>query len=277
MQPVQPATKFQERTIIFTVFNYGEDPASYLEAIKEKCDWVYGQLEKCPTTEKLHIQAMAYSKVNCKWGFVRAHKEKCFDPLASIKYCSKDESRVDGPWEFGPRPTWNKKGQKLTNMELIQGDLKTLVDENRIPLVSLPKIIKAREIYSNLKPIIMEEKVIKGTWHYGPPRTGKSTAARTGVYYLKSANKWWDGYNGEDKVVLEDVDTSMKEWLGYFLKIWTDWWAFRGEVKGSQIMIQIKEFHVTSNYSIKEIFGEDCDAIQVRFKTIHYSDFFKIK
>ena len=130
-------------------------------------------------------------------------------------------------------------------------------------------------MYLNLKPIEQEEKIIKGVWHYGPPRTGKSSAARTGEYYLKPASKWWCGYTGQSKVVLEDVEPSQKDWLGYFLKIWTDWWPFRAEVKGGSMLIQIKEFHVTSNYSIEEVFGPDCEAIKVRFKVIHYSDFFK--
>jgi hypothetical protein len=92
------------------------------------------------------------------------------------------------------------------------------------------------------------------------------------------ANKWWDGYKGESKVVLEDVDISMKDWLGNFLKIWTDWWSFKGEIKGGVIDIQLKEFHVTSNYKINEIWEDPkmVDAIQARFKNIHYSDPFKL-
>jgi len=213
---------------------------------------------------------MAWNKTSISWSLLDCHKEKCIDPQASILYCTKEESRVSGPYELGTRPTWNVKGQKLKNIDLITGDLKKLVDEDKISLLSLKRVMENRVIYQNFKTILPEEKKVKGTWHYGEPRTGKSTAARTGTYYLKSANKWWDGYMGEDKVVLEDVEPSQKDWLHYFLKIWTDWWEFRGEVKGSQIMIQIKEFHVTSNYSIEEMFGDD-EAIKVRFHQIKYS------
>jgi len=265
---------FKCRTIVFTKFNH-EDAQVFLQELKTHCDWVLGQEEMCPETGKVHIQGMAYSKQDCRWGFVKEHKEKCRDPTASIAYCSKEESRLAGPWEYGIRPTFNVKGMKEKNAQMIQGDIKELVDEGRVSLLSIKRIIEARTIYANLKPIVEEPKVIKGTWHYGEPRTGKSTAARTGVYYLKSANKWWDGYAGEDKVVLEDVDPHMKDWLSYFIKIWTDWWHFKAEIKGGHITIQIKEFHVTSNYSLTEVFGEDA-AIISRFKSIHYSDPFHL-
>jgi len=268
---------FKCHTVFFTKYN-ADDSKTWLEGLKATCDWVLGQEEICPSTGRVHIQGMAWSKEPARWGYIKEHKEKCFDPIKSIEYCTKEESRSAGPWELGARPSFNVKGQKLKNLELITGNLKTLIDEDRIPLLQLKRVLEARSLYANLKPIETQEKVIIGTWHYGPPRTGKSTAARTGVFYLKMANKWWDGYKGESKVVLEDVDISMKDWLGNFLKIWTDWWSFKGEIKGGVIDIQLKEFHVTSNYRIDEIWEDSkmVDAIQARFKNIHYSDPFNL-
>jgi len=263
--------QFKCYTVFFTVFNYGDSAQKWLLLLKDTCDWVLGQVEKCPTTGKLHIQGMAWSKTDIRWGYLKDHhREKCHSPLESIEYCSKEDTRVEGPFEYGTRPTWNVKGQKLKNADLIKGDIKELIDTDRVSLLSVKRILEARTIYANLKPIVPEDKVVKGYWHVGPPRTGKSTAARTGTYYLKAANKWWDGYMGEDKVVLEDVEPSMKEWLGYFLKIWTDWWHFRAEIKGGSIMIQIKEFHITSNYYIHEVFGLGIEAIECRFNVVKY-------
>lgn len=97
--------------------------------------------------------------------------------------------------------------------------------------------------------------------------------ARANNPYLKMPCKWWDGYMGQPEVLLEDVDPSMKDWLGYFIKIWTDWWEFRAEVKGGSILIgPFKKFWVTSNYHPDDIWSADATllaAIKARFKIIH--------
>lgn len=95
---------------------------------------------------------MAYSKTNTRWGFLKpAHKEKCKSPLDSIKYVTKEDTRADGPWEFGIRPSWNQKGQKLKNMDLINGSLTELVEQEKLPLIQLPKIQQAINTYNILK------------------------------------------------------------------------------------------------------------------------------
>lgn len=117
-----------------------------------------------------------------------------------------------------------------------------------------------------------------GHWYYGAPRTGKSYAARRlpGTYYDKPANKWWDGYQGEDVVIVDDFDLTHKV-LGHHLKRWADRYAFPAEMKGTTIQVRPKLLVVTSNYSIEQIFEGDpvlVDALRRRFKVKHFSGFF---
>jgi len=111
----------------------------------------------------------------------------------------------------------------------------------------------------------------RGLWIYGPPGTGKSHVARqlSDSVYLKAQNKWFDGYNGEDVILLDDMDTNV---LGHHLKIWSDKWACTGETKGGTIPLRHKLFVVTSNYSIETLYPDDMvmqEAIARRFHVIH--------
>ena len=57
---------------------------------------------------------------------------------------------------------------------------------------------------------------------------------------MKDVNKWWDGYEDEKVVVLDDVDPSFKMMSGMTnrLKVWSDRYPVNGEVKGGTVPLQ---------------------------------------
>jgi hypothetical protein len=101
--------------------------------------------------------------------------------------------------------------------------------------------------------------VLHNLWIYGSTGIGKSKYAWDHFpgAYRKGLNKWFDHYNKQDVVIIEDVDPTHFKWLGSFLKIWSDHYPFMAERKGGSRMIRPKTIVITSNYRIQECLGAD--------------------
>lgn len=103
----------------------------------------------------------------------------------------------------------------------------------------------------------------KNIWIVGPPGCGKSRMVHDTFsdIYFKSLNKWWDQYEGQKCVLIEDADPNKCEHLAYYFKIWADRYSFAGELKCGRIQINASDYNlvVTSNYSIEECFPNEKD------------------
>jgi len=189
----------------------------------------------------------------------------------AIAYCKKEESRLDGPWELGIHSQQGARTDLQAAIEIVKesGSLKRVAHE-------MPEmIVKYHRGLTELKFMLKEEYThdqVRGVWVWGEPRTGKTTWARETypAHYIKAQNKWFDGYDGEETIILDDLDS---ECLGHYLKIWMDKWACKGETKGGTVHLQHHRFIVTSNYSIEDLIKDPvmAEAIRKRCDVKHFN------
>ena len=78
----------------------------------ESIDYAVYQTEICPTTGKHHFQGYVHSVKSIRPTALypcglnkRTHFEPARrGPVANITYCTKSDTRIDGPWEYGTPP-----------------------------------------------------------------------------------------------------------------------------------------------------------------------------
>jgi len=244
----------------FTVNNYGDADVATIRAWDTR--YVVFGYEIAPITGTPHLQGFAVFKknfrlagvrklgVNAHWEVARGSNEQ------ASKYC-KGESEgkeVNEFVELGELPPARGESEKErwagARAAAESGDLSEVPDDIYVRYYRTLKEIGKDHMN---KPDDLEE--VCGLWLYGPPGTGKSHLARADhpEAYLKMQNKWWDGYQGEQYVILDDFDS--KE-LGHLLKIWVDKYSFLAETKGGAIHIRPKKFIITSNYHPSELWED---------------------
>lgn len=185
-----------------------------------------------------------------------------------IRYCTKESDFISN---INIKSLLGKRG-KLTVDTIKSKTVAEALIADDIGINSIRNYILARSI---LLPKYTHPTE-RGIWIYGNPRSGKSTAV-LGVYpdcYLKIQNKWFDGYDGQPVILLDDFDVPC---LASYLKQWLDWKACTAEVKGATINLQHRLFIITSNYVPRQLFlnfdGTPkqilCEAIESRCKFIH--------
>ena len=189
--------------------------------------------------------------------FKGAHLERARTVSNAIVYCKKDGDFV----EFGVAPMCpSAKGANErdrwanTRDRAKEGDLDNIDPDIYVRYYTTLKRIRDDH---KIQPTHLD--VIENEWIYGPTGVGKSKFVRD-TYpgaYIKMQNKWWDGYDGEDVVVIDDLHPN---WTGAVnLKNWADHYAFRAEYKGGSMMIRPKKIIVTSNYAPDEVYTHACD------------------
>jgi len=267
----------RSRNFCFTLNNYSE--VEYQQLLDTDCKYVIIGREKGEGGTS-HLQGyfsfnLQKTLAACKKVNARAHWEICKGlPSQNRAYCIKDgdfEERGTIPVD----PSKKGEGEKRR-----WEDAFVAVKENRIE--DVPADIKCRHLKSIEYAVNREADSVRklfnletldNQWRWGDPKSGKSEGARleNPDHYLKLVrSKWFDHYNHEPVVLIEDLDPESAKQAQY-IKTLADVYPVRVEVKGGTMMIRPKRIIVTSNYHPADIFaGVDLEAIERRFDILHF-------
>lgn len=289
-----PETKPPKKngTYRYFMLTYNNPPVDWRKTLTDLgADYTVGQLETGENNTP-HIQAMLYYKTACRstkfkgipmWiqGITQTDARERVQ-----KYVSKDDTRTDGPFTSGIQPKAIEP--KIDHYAAALECIKTGRMEDIIPRILICN-------FSNLKSLLCYYSApythtdVRGEWYVGISGSGKSRYARDmalevepGDYtiepFIKDQTPFWDAYNRNYTVILDDLDKQGLH-LGHDLKIWTDRYAFKAQVKHGYVQTCHRRFIVTSNYRIEELWAGDSDLIDSllrRFKVIDFPRFFDI-
>lgn len=255
----------RHRAYAFTINNYTDEDVESCK--KLKCRYIILGDEIGENGTK-HIQGYVYfnqakSFASVKKKIPRGHIEPAKgNAEQNREYCSKQSVLFTS----GEPP---KQG-KRTDLELVNEVVK---DNPDMPMRSVIKSGRA-----NYQTIRIAEKYLtyfeeprdwetQVYWFYGASGTGKSreafeTAKQNGNYYVcNETNKWWDGYDGHEIVIIDDMRKNFSTY-NRLLNI-LDRYECRVEVKGGHRQLRAKTIYITSCYSPEEMFDNREDKYQL--------------
>lgn len=222
---------------------------AYLPYLPPKCAYIRGQLERGNDTGFLHWQLLVIFRKKIRLRGVTEsfgegiHAEPSRSDAADA-YVWKDDTYVDGTrFELGTRPI---KRCSSDDWDRVRSSAMS----GR--LVDVPSDIYVR-YYGNLRRIAtdhLQADPIERTIYcfVGTTGTGKSRRAWTEAgldAYPKDPNtKFWDGYRGQDHVVIDEFRGVIN--ISNVLR-WFDRYPVLVEVKGSSVPLKATKIWVTSN------------------------------
>lgn len=241
---------------------------------EDKMHMLCGQIEKCPTSGKLHWQLFIkyrsptrLSAVKKFFGLDSIHLEpKKFGKDEDMaKYCSKSETSIPGTYfehgsivSQGCRTDLKKTAEEISNgrkVDDIAIEDPTLYHQYGRTLNKLEDLALRKRVRTEMT---------KGIWYYGPTGTGKSHKAFEGftptTHYVHNVNDkgWWDGYTQQDTVIINDFRGEMK--FAELLNL-VDKWPHSVSRRNREPMPFIsKTVIITSSIHPREVYLNACSA-----------------
>lgn len=199
----------------------------------------------------------------------RAHWEPTRDLKASLAYCEKEDTRLEGPWELGCAP--RVQGAR-TDLEHVCETIKegnTSVDE--IALENPMLYHQYGRTFNKVQDVALRDRyrthMTRGVWLWGPTGSGKSHAAFEGFhpdthYVLPNDNRWCDGYVGQKVVIINDFRGHIPyEEMLQLVDKWPFWLPRRGR---EPVPFLAETVIVTSSLPPQEVYNRRNERDSIR-------------
>lgn len=243
------------------ILHYKEIFADFLE--KKIIRFATGQLERAPTTGTLHLQAYVEFEKKMTLAGLKKLLEKpdwkaCNGaPDQCIAYVTKKETRDelsgDTVWRIG-KPRKENQGTR-NDLEAFKEILDEEGEEGAWDNAfgTMLKYFKGADKYLQRKQKQRTEMTLV-EFHFGEPGTGKTSLVQeeNPDAFWMPPGKWWDGYNGQETVVLDEFNG----WMPYSLLCrLCDSTPLKVEVKGGHKDFAAKKLVIISNYHPETWYG----------------------
>lgn len=195
------------------------------------------------------------------------------------EYCTKEETQVEGPWEFGEFVSGGqgKRNDLKRLRDMVtsgKSDLE-IVEELPGPWFKYHRGVDKLRCLSTARVA----RDINVELYWGDPGTGKTRKAfeeNDNAFILDS--NWFDGYAGEECLIIDDF----RSWIPlHRMKRILDRYPLFVDVKGSRVPARWKKCIITSNHNVDDWWPNanyssvDKEAIKRRIhKTVHFSSNF---
>lgn len=248
----------------------GNDMMKYLE-----CEYIIFQHE-IGESGNYHFQMFIYFKTLTSFNYMKkklpeAHIKKCISIIGAVNYCSKLDTRVKGPFECGVRPAQGKRND-------IDDCKKSIIAGAKLKDIYMNHtgtMVKFSSGMTSFYHIIKTPRVNVPNvyWFWGDTGVGKSKrafdeASNLGSVYFKNLTKWWDLYDYEDSIIINDYRFNTDLNLEYLLNL-TDRYAFIVEYKRGSLHFNSKNIFITCDVHPNEIFeGKSYKQLERRLTLI---------
>jgi len=264
----QNGPRYKTRSIVFTAYNL--DKLNELrEYAQNETEYTRFGIETCPTTGRKHIQGwLQWTNPRSVQPFWTRFDHPHVEPRHGSTTDNNRYTAKEGEWEeYGTPP---RQGDRI--------DWRQAVEQVRahVPVVQviaeqphlLPSI-RALERYQTLSRQPPKDRDVRVLYIHGPAGCGKTRAIHQAYpdAYWKPEGQWWDGYEGQPVVVLDDYYSDLP--YATALRV-LDRYPLRLPNKGGFAPAEYTTVLITSNAHLDEqypnILGTRRDAL---YRRIH--------